>query len=301
MEKSPISDADAANLYGIRTNHEQMPNGQLRFRLTSDDGEGYILTTAGKTGAWQKAHYHSALRETYIVELGWMAIAEEVEGDIAITIYRQNDVITTRPKIVHNVYLPSDAVIHTVKQGSTGKRDWHENPEFSVRTAMLSEKEILLMGISKVNTSATDRRFEAYIALYNNLDNLIWRIPGFLATGAAILIGFAGSVLSKDKLPKLPPVLVASLFFLVGLLFFLSAYSMIRIREHHTMAGEELARMEPEGYFHHRRMTVKRRWPPSATLVFRCAYSFLCVLFLGLAVTAVVRFDWLVKLLKWNG
>lgn len=301
MEKTPITCADAAEQYGVRANHERMPNGELRFRLTNADGNDYIRTAAGTTGAWQKAHCHAALRETYVVESGWMAIAEEVEGEVAIAIYWPNDVTTTKPKVVHNVYLPSNAVIHTVKHGSTATGDWQESTEFTLKTSTLSEKEVLIKGVTKTTASATGERFEAYIALYNNLDNLIWRIPGFLAAGAAILIGFAGSVLSKDKLPDFPPVLVASLFFFVGLLFFLSAFSMARIREHHTRAGEELARMESDGYFHHRRTTVSRRWPPSATLVFRWTYALLSLMFWGLGVTALVKFNWLVELLQWKG
>jgi len=259
MEKTTITCADAAEHYGVRTNHERMPNGEVRFRLTNTDGNDYIRTAASLAGAWQKAHCHATLRETYVVESGWMAIAEETEGEIAISVYWPNDVTTTKPKVVHNVYLSSNAVIHTVKHGGTAPGDWQESSTFTAKTSTLSEKEVLIRGVTKTNASVTDKRFEAYIALYNNLDNLIWRIPGFLAAGAAILIGFAGSVLSKDKLPDFPPVLVASLFSFVGLLFFLSAFSMARIREHHTRAGEELARMEPDGYFHHRRTTVSRR------------------------------------------
>lgn len=301
MENPLISCADAAENYGVKTSNERMPNGEMRFRLTNADGNDFIRTVAGLAGAWQKAHYHVTLRETYVVVSGWMAIAEKADGELAITVYWPNDVVTTRPMLVHNVYLPSNAVIHTVKHGSAAPGDWQESAEFTARTSNLSEKDILTMGIKSASALATGERFQAYIALYNNLDNLIWRIPGFMVAGAAILIGFTGAVLAKNEPLDLPPILVASLFFFVGLLFFLSAFSMTRIREHHTRAGEELARMEPDGYFHSRRVSISRRWPPSATLVFRLVYVFLSVVFLGLAFAALFKFSWLIELTQWVG
>lgn len=300
MDKTPITADDASSIHGIRTNHEQMPNAECRFRLTSSDGNDYIRTAAGNSGAWQKAHFHSALRETYIVESGWMALAEEVDGDVAIRVYWPSEVVTTKPAVVHNVYLPANALIHTVKHGATGQGDWHESPAFTQRTVSLSERDILTKTSSTVAARAEDPRFDAYVFLYNNLDDLIWRIPSYLATGAAVLIGFAGTVLAKDKLPEFPPVLIASLFFFVGLLFFLSAYSLTRIRMHHTLAGEELARMEPDGYFHRRRTVVQRRWPPAAPVVFRWTYVALGLAFWFLAAISVVKFGWLVQLMTWR-
>lgn len=300
MDTTPISTDDAATIYGIRTNHEQMPNGERRFRFTSDDGNDYIRTVAGTRGAWQKAHFHTALRETYIVESGWMALAEEVNGKTVIRVYWPSQVATTKPSVVHNVYLPAAAVIHTVKHGSNAKGDWIESAAFTGLTATITEQEIHAQNSGEVARQAAGSRFDAYILLYNNLDDLIWRIPGYLATGAAVLIGFAGSVLSKDKLPDFPPVLLASLFFFVGLLFFLSGYSLTRIRMHHTWAGDELARMEPDGYFHRRRAFVQRKWPPAAPVVFRWTYAALWIIFWILAALSLLKYGWLVALMSWR-
>ena len=264
-----------------------MPNGELRFRLINSDGNNYIRTEASKTSGWQKAHKHNNLQETYIVEKGWMALAEKVGESIEISLFSQNEVVTTMQNVVHNVYLPSHAVIHTVKHGNQVEKDYHPNDEFTDRCRALSEDMLLKQGFRRKPEQKIDARFEAYVALYNNLDNLIWRIPGFLAAGAAILIGFAGSVISKDSGTPIPPLLLAGLFFFTALLFFLSAFSMSRIREHHTMAGDQLAEMEPNGYFHLRQGSVKRKWPLSATLVFRVAYYALASFFLLLTVVQV--------------
>ncbi|PYS93539.1 MAG: hypothetical protein DMF64_04880 [Acidobacteria bacterium] len=300
MDKQKITESDASKVYGINTDHEKMPNGELRFRLISSDGNNYIRTVASDKGAWQVAHSHSSLRETYIIEKGWMALAERQGDTLEISVYWPSDIVTTRPTIAHNVYLPANAVIHTVKHGSNGQHDWNGESELNAETEPLTEREVLLRGVRNTDALAIDQRFDAYVELYNNLDNLIWQIPGFLAAGAAILIGFAGSALSKSSEATIPPALVAGLFFFVGLLFFLGAFSMARIREHHNMAGDWLAKMEPNGYFHKRRETVGRNWPPSATFVFRYVYYFLCGLFWVLAVMAIFRFQWLTKILKWT-
>ncbi|MGB9180124.1 MAG: hypothetical protein WCB68_12830 [Pyrinomonadaceae bacterium] len=301
MGKQKIIESEASRVYGINTDHEKMPNGELRFRLTSSDGNNYIRTVASDTGAWQEAHSHASLRETYIIEKGWMALAERQGNILKISIYWPGDLITTKPTIAHNVYLPANAVIHTVKHGVHAPDDRKDEPELTAETKSITEKDVLLRGVrNKTDDLAIDRRFDAYVALYNNLDNLIWQIPGFLSAGAAILIGFAGSALSNGSGAAISPALVAGLFFFVGLLFFLSAFSMARIREHHTIAGEWLAMMESDGYFHVRSLTVKRKWPASATLMFRLVYYVLCVLFLALAVIAVLRFSWLIRILKWT-
>lgn len=298
MSQIEITDEEAQSKYGVSTKHGRMPNGELRFRLTNLDGNNYIRTEASETSGWQNAHKHKTLHETYIVENGWMALAEKAGTAIDISLFSSNDVVTTRPNVVHNVYLPANAVVHTVKHGSQDENDWHKDDGFTDWCEALSEDQVLKLGTRSKPAPEIDERFEAYVALYNNLDNLIWRIPGFLAAGAAILIGFAGAVLSKEGGANIPPLILASLFFFVGLLFFLSAFSMSRIREHHTMVGDQLALMEPSGYFQLRRETVKRRWPPSATLVFRFAYSALSALFIGLAILAVFCPQWLAQLLR---
>src|SRR5205085_10438677 len=108
----------------------------------------------------------------------------------------------------HNVYLPANAVIHTVKHGSNGQHDWNGESELNAETEPPTEREGALRGVRNTHALAIDQRFDSYVELYNNLDNLIWQIPGFLAARAAILIGSAGSALSKISEAPIPPVLV---------------------------------------------------------------------------------------------
>src|SRR5690242_10293711 len=76
-----LSDKDAESL-GIVTRHEQMDNGEYRFRLLASDGSAYSRTVAGDRGAWQNSHSHNTARETYIVQSGWMAFAQRGESEV---------------------------------------------------------------------------------------------------------------------------------------------------------------------------------------------------------------------------
>jgi hypothetical protein len=294
MEEQKITDSEAFDLYGIKTDHGKMPNGELRFRLTAPDGNNYIRTVASSSGAWQEAHSHEQLQETYIVEKGWMALAEQTNGNLRVSVYWPNQVVTTKPNIPHNAYLPACAVIHTVKHGSGKEKDWEGQPELSAKTKSMSEKEILAQA-TKEQTPLDEKRLAPYIALYNNLDTLLWRIPAFLAVGTTVWIGFIGTVSSRTELSKIPPFIWASMLVLVGLIFFIGDYSMARIREHHTIAGNFLARIDsdPDGYFSRRLLTVQRAWPPPAPLVIRSTFKALGIVFLVAALIVAWRSEWI--------
>jgi mannose-6-phosphate isomerase-like protein (cupin superfamily) len=134
--------------YGITTAHEKMDNGELRFRLFGRDGNGYIRTVASTKGAWQNSHSHAAFRELYLVEFGWMAFAwPNPRGSFDLVLFDQGQSYVTPLGQVHNVYLPANAVIHTVKFGIRGPHNRFESaPWFDEHTKPLSEPEILGRG-----------------------------------------------------------------------------------------------------------------------------------------------------------
>lgn len=276
-----------------------MPNGEIRVRLTSPDGNNYIRTESGRTGAWQKAHHHRTVRETYVVELGWMGYVTESEGELRVSIHWPHDVLTTKPLEPHNVYLPASAVIHTVKHGSDGAKDWEEDPALTARCAPISEKELHRLAAHPISPDS-ETRFDAYVDLYNNLDRLLWGIPSLLAVAATVLIGFSGSLLGRQPPIDVPPIVLALVFALVGTLFALGAYSIWRIRVHHTLAGNHLATMEADGYFVVRAKNIASAWPPSAPVLFLWAYAILATLSFAAALVAFIHYDWLIMLAKWK-
>jgi hypothetical protein len=287
----------ASSEYGITCIHRKMPNGELRFKLDSGDGTAYIRTVSVAGSGWQKSHYHRRVQETYIVQEGWMALASLNDEKLIIELYTKSQIVTTQQMVPHNVYLPDKAVIHTVKHGEAKQKDWEQCPELDKRTEHLTEKDILDAIKGKPEAAIIDQRFSSYVDVYNNLDNLLWRIPGFFIAVAAILMAFMGSAISKPE-ASLPPAAWASLFLFVGILFLLGTYSMSRIRLHHSRMGNELKVLEPFGYFHTRATTVASFWPPSAPHVFMAVFTVLGFFFLFLSYAVISNFSWLGALLK---
>lgn len=140
-----ISAREAHEHYGISASHEEMPNGERRFRLTDRDGLGYIRTEAGASGGWQNAHLHQTLIETYIVQQGWIAAAELKQGIMTVAIFTAGNIWSSVPGTVHNVYMAGNAVTHTVKHGAEAAGDWltsAETKRLDMLTKTLDEKNI---------------------------------------------------------------------------------------------------------------------------------------------------------------
>lgn len=110
-------------------NDEAMENGELRIRLSSQDDSTYIITESGESGAWKNTHYHLDLHETYIVQKVWIGIAELVDGSLSIRIEKESGLYTVMAMVSHNLYLPANSIIHTVKHGSSQQGDRHESKD----------------------------------------------------------------------------------------------------------------------------------------------------------------------------
>lgn len=284
-DEIPISVEEAELQFGITSPHGRMPNGECRFRLTPRDGNGYIRTVAPPSGAWQKAHSHKHLRETYIVESGWIASAEKLGNDPKILLHFPGDIFTSEPSVVHNIYMTGNSVIHTVKHGGILAKDWNLDSDFIQLTQRLSEKDLISRQVLRNDMT----KFGSYIDLYNNLDKLLWTVPGFLAIGATLIIGFLSSIISRQSPSVVPPILVFVVLLFSSILFYLGYVSMTRIREHHTLVGNSLALMEgSSGYFSQRRSNVERRWPISAPTQFRIIYATLSIILFIIAILMLV-------------
>lgn len=147
---SLIGPAIAEERFGIQALHEEMDNGELRFRLLGSDGNAYIRTVA-TCGGWQKSHSHRCTYEMYIVETGWMAFATLLSDGITlkVEIFTRGSLFTTPLNVPHNVYLPSGATIHTVKFGSAVKiADWFSCEILNNITNRMTETEILRHNIA---------------------------------------------------------------------------------------------------------------------------------------------------------
>ena len=198
-EETPIPCGDARATHGVCIRHGQMrTNGELRFRLNNSDGSAYIRTqTSGQSEGWQNPHYHKQLKETYIVEQGWIGYAELMDRMPAYRRYGPGDVFTTQPGIVHNVYMAANSVIHTVKHsgmapGPEGTSDWWGNDDCKLLTALVGRT--FPQDIRREERSAESKAPDPekiYNAAYRHFDTLIWQVP---AWSSALFAAIAASV-----------------------------------------------------------------------------------------------------------
>jgi len=243
-----------------------MPNGELRFKLESRDGSAYVRTQSPRGGAWQNSHSHDHTVETYIVETGLMVLASWRDGRLDLRKFCPGQSTTIQPGVRHNVYLRDHTVTHTVKRGCH-EQDWKEDIELDQLTKGLSRNMLDLLALPS-QKSKLDPRFASYIELYNNLDNLIWQMPGFLMAA----IGVLAAVLARTAVSAwgwCPLLLFAFLVSVVGI------YCTARIRYHHCLAGAKLGDMDPSGYFGARCEVIRRWWPPSAHHAFMSLFGVL--------------------------
>jgi hypothetical protein len=236
---------EALDEHGISVAHGRMPtNGELRFRLNCTDGTAYIRTqTSSSDEGWQNPHYHNVLRETYIVEKGWVGYAESRNGVVEQHRYEAGSVFTTEPAVAHNIFMPRGAVIHTVKHDvaaleESKKGDWHGDSD-DPRIRQLIE----LRGKSFVATGQVSVDFEQeYNAAYRHFDKLIWEAPawssGLFAVVAVSLSAEKARFVDEiaSRLHISPFQVVGSLLTLFGLFIVALGYALYRFRWHQLLA-----------------------------------------------------------------
>jgi mannose-6-phosphate isomerase-like protein (cupin superfamily) len=137
-----LTDEETSAL-GIRTRHEIMPSGERRFRLVAASGSSYVRTEATARGGWQNSHLHRGSLELYLVERGWIALARKpVESGLEVTILEAGQMLSVPPGEPHNVFLPPDAIMHTIKQGPGGQGDWEAAPDLDLLTRNIPADEL---------------------------------------------------------------------------------------------------------------------------------------------------------------
>lgn len=140
---------------GIEFDGRKMPNGEYRFKLSSKfDGSSYIRTemTSDVPGAWQNAHFHKGIVETYVVQEGWIASAGQKNEEVKVKIYKSGEVFTTEIGIAHNIFMSPGTTIHTIKHGKVGDdfgnpekggTDWWPALNLDVESKKITEENLL--------------------------------------------------------------------------------------------------------------------------------------------------------------
>ncbi len=145
--------------------HKVMENGEQRFSVKFPGGD-WTLTIAGRDGGWQNAHYHGGpqalegrgINEHYVVHERWVAVAmlDPRDSRPRITIIEANGQISFQPGEAHNIYLPPDAVISTVKSGeSVGNpekkgNDWWPQDRLDEWSKQFTTAEAILAEAARV-------------------------------------------------------------------------------------------------------------------------------------------------------
>lgn len=119
-----IQDSELEN-YGISLKHNIMDNGEKRFRLIGKDGSSYIRTESTEEGAWQNSHYHTSIKELYLVQKGTIKFVELIDDKLVVNIYSEGEFCISKPMIPHNVYMSPNTITHTIKYGDCSNADWN--------------------------------------------------------------------------------------------------------------------------------------------------------------------------------
>jgi len=233
-----------------------------------------VIETTLPPGVSQTPHAHEIVREATLVLEGKVTVAEIVGNLKTEYELEAGDFAVFDPGSCHTMENRSKTQAHTLTFKFLG-----------------NEKDIQLFAKDKIENcedpvkpksiEPCDPRYSPYVDVYNNLDNLLWQVPAFLAAVSALGFGLLGNSISDPRTAIAPfthNVTVGIFFLLWGFLYFLGVYAMWRIRLHHTLMGNELAKLESDGYFQKRCSTVAKRWPPSAPHLFIFTFSILAVL-----------------------
>jgi len=280
-----ITPKEAREKYSIVTNHREMqPNGELRFALSHSDGTRYIRTerplNAG--GEWQNAHYHRSVYETYIVQCGWIAFAEDIDGVFSLRILKEGAITTIQPLRRHNVYMSAGAIVHTVKHGTGQGEDREPAPEFNEKCqAWRSESNIRSFAMRSDNALDRTEKKREYSEEYCHFDTLIWQTPGW---STAIFIGMA-AVLGRLNINETentllgfkPSLLTTGFLFIIFIFLLLVTHTLYRFRTHQIAL----------------KTSPSIKWWQSGHLYLQAYVIFLMfvVLFLALAPIAVIALE----------
>lgn len=222
----------AASDYGITTRHSEMDNEEKRFRLLKGDGTAYIRTEASNKGGWQKSHFHEHVKETYIVQRGWIGYAECLPVGTKFMVYKEGELFTTTPGIIHNIYMPANAIIHTVKHGVATGEDRITNERtlaFDNQTNTIQETEL------KALSSKNDNK-EIYTAEYRHFDSLIWQLPMWCTAIFSLAIIGSNSITDNNVLVQstvlTKSVLSSAFFAILSLFILILSHALYRFRKH---------------------------------------------------------------------
>jgi len=222
--------------FKIKAASDEMSNGEIRFRMEcEEDGSSYIRTVAGAAGGWQQSHFHKQSSETYIAQSGWICVACLMECEPIYFLIKPGELKTIHPNVIHNIYMPPNAVMHTIKHGDTVVSDRFTSADSSQLDAFT--QSITEMEIFKIckNDNEIKTISDYYTQDYRHFDTLIWQAPTWSSAIFALTIAASGS-LARDwvgfgqAFNASPRVLLSCFFFIVAIVLSLLWIVLLRFR-----------------------------------------------------------------------
>jgi len=208
----------------------------------------------------QEPHAHKVIREATLVLEGKVIVAEIINGMITERVLYKGDFVVFDPQSCHMMRNPSpDTHARTLTFKFLGvDKDTKLFATDKVKNCTGPIKNHNHESIVNINT-----KYASYIAVYNNLDKLLWQVPAFLIGVSVLSFGLLGTFMNNPKI-KISllgyEITYGFAFLLLAILYALGVFSMWRIRSHHTLMGRELAKLEGSGYFHERNRIVKKKY-----------------------------------------
>lgn len=247
--ETPIFCDEAKSEHGISVRHSKMlTNNELRFRMNAEDGSAYIRTvTTKESQGWQNAHYHKYLKETYLVEKGWIGYVEKLNEEIVFKRFKSGELFTTIPNVAHNIFMPANSVIHTVKHSANKElteTDWFGDSKDCKQIYSAISKTSFKEGYYDdfPNTTKVEKTIKAelYNEAYRHFDTLIWQVPAWSSALFAAVIAIIGAVFGIDSesaffsefIPQ--NILVSVLLLFFGLFTLALSYALYRFRWHQS-------------------------------------------------------------------
>jgi hypothetical protein len=181
------------------------------------------------------------VKETFIVQAGWIGYAELQNGATRFFVYRMGEMFTTPPEIIHNVYMSDGAVIHTVKHGlgiGEARLIDDRTKRFDSETSRVSEALLRQRALltSQQNDDQYNTPLPRYNEAYRHFDNLIWQVPAWTtAIFAVVLAGMTQLTIDSPILAFVglaaTPLLAASCG-LFGIFVLSLSHALYRFRWH---------------------------------------------------------------------
>lgn len=145
-------------------------------------------------------------------------------------------------------------------------------------------KALLETAAAEETSPGKDTKYASYIAVYCNIDTILWKNMSTVAAVTALLFAVVG-VLVANPVVSFGPFdhrkTLAVFLAMIGVFYLGAWWNFKRMRFHHTCMGDEIRKLEHDGYFHFRGKESKNTWFEDADWIMRGVLTLAVLSFLS--------------------